>query len=96
MDRIDDVRENTFAKSENIKSYLIPDKNRNFILNGTENFSYGNLYDIYGKIIYSFSLDYTNRKCTIELNLQTLSNGIYFIVLYKNQGIKVIKILEED
>ena len=94
IDGIEGVLESALKETDVIKSFIITNKKVNFILNENENYNYGKLYDLYGKFIGTFTPVNTNEKCTIEVNLQSLPNGMYFLVLSNNKNnVKVINIL---
>jgi photosystem II stability/assembly factor-like uncharacterized protein len=83
----------------NIDIQITPNPNNGrFSINLSSNESYKsrlNVIDVMGKVVYSIEINILLGETVIELKLEELNSGIYFVQLLHNNTFKSIKFIKE-
>jgi photosystem II stability/assembly factor-like uncharacterized protein len=83
----------------NIDIQITPNPNHGrFSINLSSNESYKsrlNVIDVMGKVVYSIEINILLEETVIELKLEQLNSGVYFVQLLHNNTFKSIKFIKE-
>ena len=83
----------------NIDIQITPNPNHGrFSINLSSNKSYKsklNVIDVMGKVVYSIEINILLGETVIELKLEQLNSGVYFVQLLHNNTFKSIKFIKE-